>query len=63
MDMYADNFKLVIIGNKIDLAKIRSVQYCDAESLAKVEKLFKYRAIQSSFLGCPRYFNFEWQEL
>lgn len=63
--MYADNFKLVIIGNKIDLAKIRSVQYCDAESLAKVKKLFKYRvlAIQSSFLGGPRYFNFEWQEL
>jgi hypothetical protein len=41
MDMYADNFKLVIIGNKIDLAKIRSVQYCDAESLAKVKKILK----------------------
>jgi hypothetical protein len=45
MDMYADNFKLVIIGNKIDLAKIRSVQYCDAESLAKVKKLLKYRVL------------------
>ena len=33
--MYVDNFKIVIIGNKIDLDKNRSVKLRDGEYLAK----------------------------